>query len=183
MEKPGKEATASQFTSQEDKNILRYQKALELDPNDAELLHNLGWAYYQKGEYDIAISYLDNAIMFDPDDSSIYDSRGVCHSAKGDFEKAVADFKKASALDPNEPNYEDNLAEAEEALKSAKSTPAGKSPTQPSGRTCSACGHALRPTAKFCPSCGMKQVVVCGKCGAEPKKADSKFCHKCGSKL
>ena len=151
----------------------------ELNAND---LNGVGNKLLEKGVYDTAISILDRAVTLDPNHHYTLDTRGECYFAKGDFEKAINDFKKAAELQPHDQYYKDNLAKAEAALKSAKPATADKAPAQQSGRTCSACGHALKPTSKFCPSCGVKQVVVCGNCGKVPREG-AKFCAGCGNKL
>jgi len=61
------------------------------------------------------------------------------------------------------------------------------------GASCGACGAALKPTAKFCPSCGKPVVAtpaqqapppvavadVCVHCG-QPRRPGAKFCRSCG---
>ena len=45
---------------------------------------------------------------------------------------------------------------------------------------CSACGHALPESAKFCPECGLAMAPRCASCGVELPPA-AKFCAECGS--
>ena len=51
-------------------------------------------------------------------------------------------------------------------------------------RTCTACGHANRPTANFCEYCGgrLPATVNCGQCGEECDNGQ-RFCHACGNQL
>jgi len=53
-------------------------------------------------------------------------------------------------------------------------------PPQIQSTRCQACGAAIRPGARFCPTCG-KPVAprVCPNCGAALKE-NSRFCPKCG---
>lgn len=68
-----------------------------------------------------------------------------------------------------------------------------KAPPAPGNRTarggknpltifCSNCGGKLRPSDKFCTSCGASQVLVCAECGARCDRG-SQFCGVCGSEL
>ena len=86
----------------------------------------------------------------------------------------MSDYDESSLDDDDDSGDDDEGTETP--------APSGKSPTQPSDRTCSACGHALKPTSKFCPGCGVKQAVVCGNCGKVPREG-AKFCAGCGKKL
>ncbi len=51
-------------------------------------------------------------------------------------------------------------------------------------RTCTACGHANRPTANFCEDCGgrLPATVDCAQCGEECDNGQ-RFCHACGYAL
>lgn len=53
-----------------------------------------------------------------------------------------------------------------------------------SARPCAKCGAAIPEGAKFCPSCGEKQVSgsFCPECGAAVP-AGAKFCPECGKKV
>jgi RNA polymerase subunit RPABC4/transcription elongation factor Spt4 len=58
--------------------------------------------------------------------------------------------------------------------------------TRPEERTCTQCGHALPPSATFCPYCGAAaprpetaQPHFCANCGASLREG-AKFCARCG---
>ena len=81
------------------------------------------------------------------------------------------------------------------ASSAAPKQPATPSTPTPSGATrmCNACGAALKPTSKFCPSCGQPIAAsapaapstpppaanLCVHCG-QPKRPGAKFCASCG---
>jgi Ca-activated chloride channel homolog len=83
------------------------------------------------------------------------------------------------------------LAEtAPEPVPSAAPPPAPEpSPVAPAAATCSACGEALRPGAKFCRACGTPQAaysapqaMACANCGAALRPG-ARFCAKCGHRV
>ena len=65
-------------------------EALRLKPDQA--LYNLrGSAYFDKGEYDIAISDFNDALRSGPPSGTIFHNRGNAFRGKGDFARAIAD--------------------------------------------------------------------------------------------
>ena len=48
--------------------------------------------------------------------------------------------------------------------------------------TCTACGSANRPGAKFCAECGAALAAACPGCGA-PVEVAAKFCAECGTRV
>jgi tetratricopeptide (TPR) repeat protein len=75
-------------------------EALRLKPDQA--LYNLrGSAYFDKGEYDIAIADFNDALRSGPPSGTIFHNRGNAYRGKGDFAKAIADYDQANRLSPN----------------------------------------------------------------------------------
>jgi tetratricopeptide (TPR) repeat protein len=65
-------------------------EGLRLKPDQA--LYNMrGSAYFDKGEYDIAISDFNDALRIGPPNGIIFHNRGNAYRSKGDYAKAVAD--------------------------------------------------------------------------------------------
>jgi tetratricopeptide (TPR) repeat protein len=80
--------------------IVDTTEALRLKPDQA--LYNLrGSAYFDKGEYDIAIADFNDALRSGPPNGSIYHNRGNAFRGKGDYAKAIADYDSANRLSPN----------------------------------------------------------------------------------
>jgi tetratricopeptide (TPR) repeat protein len=75
-------------------------EALKLKPDIA--IYNLrGSAYYDKGEYDIAIADFNDALrMGGPQAGMIYHNRGNAWRGKGDYAKAIADYDASIKNDP-----------------------------------------------------------------------------------
>jgi Flp pilus assembly protein TadD len=55
-----------------------------------------------RGEYDLAIVYFDEAIKLDPADANAHYHRGQAHVAKAEYEMAILDYSEAIRLDPTD---------------------------------------------------------------------------------
>ena len=74
-------------------------EAIRLHPNVAA--YNLrGSAYYDKGEYDIAISDFNDALQMGPPSGIIFHNRGNAWRSKGEYAKAIADYDQSIKLGP-----------------------------------------------------------------------------------
>jgi type IV pilus assembly protein PilF len=88
-----------------DDAIASFRKALAniLYDTPALSLYNMGRAYYEKREYDLALKYYGEAMDKDPDavlKTLIEKSIGICHFAKGNIEEAVRHFQQSLNLAP-----------------------------------------------------------------------------------
>ncbi len=88
-----------------DSAISDLEKAIELDPNDANMYYWRGFCFYEKEDFDNAISDFSKAIELDPNDANIYYWRGICFYDKEDFDNAISDFSKAIELNPSDPEH------------------------------------------------------------------------------
>ena len=74
-------------------------EAIRLQPSVAA--HNLrGSAYYDKGEYDIAIADFNDGLRIGPPSGIIFHNRGNAWRAKGEYAKAIADYDQSIRLGP-----------------------------------------------------------------------------------
>ncbi|HVQ69744.1 MAG TPA: caspase family protein [Bradyrhizobium sp.] len=74
-------------------------EAIRLQPSAAA--YNLrGSAYYDKGEYDIAISDFNDALRIGPPSGIIFHNRGNAWRGKGEYAKAVADYDQSIKAGP-----------------------------------------------------------------------------------
>ncbi|MCX7704306.1 MAG: protein kinase, partial [Planctomycetota bacterium] len=76
-----------------------YNKALELDPENADAYGNRGFARSATGDYDGAIKDFNKAIELSPTDALAYAGRGFAKAARGDYEGAIRDCDKAIEFD------------------------------------------------------------------------------------
>ena len=74
-------------------------EAIRLQPSVAA--YNLrGSAYYDKGEYDIAISDFNDALRIGPPSGIIFHNRGNAWRGKGEYAKAIADYDQSIKAGP-----------------------------------------------------------------------------------
>ncbi|HWB62753.1 MAG TPA: tetratricopeptide repeat protein, partial [Chitinophagales bacterium] len=85
-----------------DKALADYNKAIELDPRNADFYNNRGNVWRKKKEYEKALADYDKAIELDPTDAKAYGNRGIVWDDKKEYEKALADYNKAIELDPTD---------------------------------------------------------------------------------
>ncbi len=76
-----------------------YQKILDIDPNNFYALHYLGVLYFQYGNHDKAIEYINKAIISHPD-AHVYYNLGLVYQGKKLFNKAISSYQNALKLNP-----------------------------------------------------------------------------------
>jgi tetratricopeptide (TPR) repeat protein len=90
-------------------------EALRLKPDQA--LYNMrGSAYFDKGEFDIAIADFNDALRIGPPSGIIFHNRGNAYRSKGDYAKAIADYDAAIKADPKQAYSYQNRGSAKQAL-------------------------------------------------------------------
>jgi tetratricopeptide (TPR) repeat protein len=80
--------------------IKDFDKAIELNPNDAAAYNNRGLAKKDLRQYAEAIQDYDKAIELNPNAAAYY-NRGIVKNYLGQYAKAIKDFDKAIELNPN----------------------------------------------------------------------------------
>jgi tetratricopeptide (TPR) repeat protein len=68
--------------------------------SDAAFYSSRGEDFYQRKDYDKAISEYDEAIRLDPNFAEAYNRRGAAYDLKKDYDKAISDYTEAIRLDP-----------------------------------------------------------------------------------
>jgi tetratricopeptide (TPR) repeat protein len=91
--------------SEQDKNLdeamTLAQNAKGKLPDSPYVMDTLGWIYYKKGLYDLAIGEFSDALAKLPDNAAIVYHLGMAYHKKGDNDKARIELKKALSLDAN----------------------------------------------------------------------------------
>ena len=67
---------------------------------NAQAYNNRGLAFFEKGQYDLAISDFSLAIAIDPKNATAYSNRGDTYLIKGQYDEAIADFSKVIEINP-----------------------------------------------------------------------------------
>ncbi len=82
------------------KAIDNYNKYLEEESNNVDVIIDMGVCYYQLGNYDAAIKTMEKGITLNPKHQIAHFNMGIVSSAKGDHDNALKFWKKAIDINP-----------------------------------------------------------------------------------
>ncbi len=82
--------------------VAEYRRALELEPESASTLENLGITYAKMGKIAEGIRYLRQAVAADPLDGGKYAALGIMLHAQGDIDGAMREYRQAIRRDPTQ---------------------------------------------------------------------------------
>ena len=92
--------------------IRLYKRALELEPDNPEVLNNLGYIYAEEEvNLDEAMSLVQKALKLRPDSGYIADSLGWIYFKKGSYDDALYYLEKAVNVSPNDPTINEHLGD------------------------------------------------------------------------
>jgi len=90
-----------------------YNKAVDLSPNNTEILIGRARFYEQKcKDYNKAINDLNNALKIKYDSISAYRLRGITYIDMKDYDQAIRDFLKVLELNPEDPIAHSHISRA-----------------------------------------------------------------------
>ena len=97
-----------------DKAALYLNRALLIDPTNADALTAMGSAKYEVGDYQSAASFYERSLAQKPNDVDARTELGNTYfqSAPPDFDRAIAEYRKALQVDPKHEKTLQNLAAA-----------------------------------------------------------------------
>ncbi len=88
------------------------RRALELEPDQPQVLNYLGYSFIDRGEnLDEALKMIQTAVSKQPDAGYIIDSLAWAYFRLGQYDKAVEPMEKASLLEPVDPIVTDHLGD------------------------------------------------------------------------
>ena len=77
---------------------------LKTDPNNPELLANIGNVYYDAQQYPTAVDYYGRALKAKPSDAAVRTDLGTAYWFMGNADSALTEFNKALTYAPTNPN-------------------------------------------------------------------------------
>jgi tetratricopeptide (TPR) repeat protein len=88
------------------------RKALELNPDQPQVLNYLGYSYVDRGtNLDEALGMIERAVAAQPDSGFIIDSLAWAYYRLGRYQDAVEPMERASLLEPVDPIVTDHLGD------------------------------------------------------------------------
>jgi tetratricopeptide (TPR) repeat protein len=81
-----------------DQAIAEFNKALELNPRNAEAYSCRGSAYLKRGRVDLAMADINKALEVNPREAMAYKGRAELHLMKSEFDQAWEDVNQAQRL-------------------------------------------------------------------------------------
>ncbi|MCU0831021.1 MAG: tetratricopeptide repeat protein [Rhizobiaceae bacterium] len=96
-----------------DKAEPAFRAALELRPDDADILNYLGYSLIDRNEkLDEALDMVRKAVNLEPDNGYIIDSLGWAYFRLGRMEEAIVELERAIAIMPGDPVINDHMGDA-----------------------------------------------------------------------
>ena len=85
-----------------DEAAAQFNRALEIDPNNAPALQNLGIVALRRDDVASAQTYLNRALALNPRLPLALNTLGVVYARQGDYARAVDSWNRAVAIDPRQ---------------------------------------------------------------------------------
>jgi len=92
--------------------IENFRKAVQINPNFAEALNNLGHALAAQGRLEEAIENYRKATQINPNFAVAQNNLGAALATEGRLEEAIGNFRKAIQVNPNFVAAQNNLGAA-----------------------------------------------------------------------
>ncbi|WP_169054329.1 tetratricopeptide repeat protein [Nitratireductor sp. XY-223] len=90
-----------------------FQRALELYPNQPQVMNYLGYSWIDMNIHlEEGMDLIREAVRLRPNDGYIVDSLGWAYYRLGDFESAVEELERAVEIRPGDPTINDHLGDA-----------------------------------------------------------------------
>lgn len=93
-----------QLQAMADSQAAPFLQQLKSNPNNADLLINIGNIYYDAKQYTVAIKYYEQALKINPSNTSVRTDMGTAYWYTGDADAAISEFDRALAEKPDNAN-------------------------------------------------------------------------------
>ena len=111
---------ALQELGQFEEAVQAFDRAIQLNPDNAEAHSNRGVALQRQGRLEEAVQSIDRAIQLNPDYAEAYSNRGVALQELGQLNEAVVCYERAIQLKPDYANTHCNRGAALKELGQLK---------------------------------------------------------------
>lgn len=88
--------------------LTSFRNAVRIEPENAEILVNIGTVHYYNKDLDSARHFLNEAMKADPDEGNAYNAMAMVEVSSGDLEKASELLTRALNLHPNDAYFINN---------------------------------------------------------------------------
>jgi cytochrome c-type biogenesis protein CcmH/NrfG len=105
----GAQPTPDQIKQMADSQAAPLLEKLKADPDNPDLLVNVGNFYYDAQVYPTAIDYYQRALKIKPSDAAVRTDMATAYWYLGNADTAIDEFNKALTYEPNKPNTLFNL--------------------------------------------------------------------------
>lgn len=75
-------------------------RAMDMKPNDGNIVDSVGWTYFKMGDKDRAVEYLEKAVQLEPGISDLRVHLGMAYEACGNPRSALVEYSKALKIAP-----------------------------------------------------------------------------------
>lgn len=90
--------------------LLHYEKALQLEPNQASVHSGLGASYLEIGQVNESLAHLQRALEIDPNFADAHYNLGNTYLQMGRARDAISHYQKALEINPNDLQALNNMA-------------------------------------------------------------------------
>jgi len=101
---PNAQPTPEQMKQMADTQAAPLLEKLKSDPNNPDLLANIGNFYYDAQQFPIAVDYYNRSLKAKPADAAVRTDMATAYWYMGNPDQAIAEFNKALTYEPNKPN-------------------------------------------------------------------------------
>ena len=96
-------ATPSPELGNWDEAINNYQRALQITPDQPDILDNLGFAFAAKKQFADAIANFEAALKLNPDSADAHNNLATVLFIQQRFDEAIRHYREALRITPDDP--------------------------------------------------------------------------------